>query len=232
MSRKSLIVFVPVLLLGMTNLAAAQVVSVYECEAESQAAMENALDRFYQAMAGGLRPIMALDEFVWNGSNENTHRLIFAHADYQSFETFQARMAATPAAALVIEDSSEIAQCDTERLSLLRGEWGDVGSELPFISLTPITTSDAGRYAEAFAQMAESQTENTAPGAVRLFESRAGGDGANFFVALLAPSMSELNEWMDTTFQSDDFADFIDEVAEIRTVGSVSQMRRVRVWEP
>ena len=232
MLRNYLITFVPAFLLGMSNLAAAQVSSVYECEVESEAAFIDGLNRFYETMAGGFRPVILLDDIVWNGSDESTHRLIFAYADYEEYEVFQGRLADTPEATLVIESTSEIAECNNERLSLERGFWGRQGSDLTFIGLVPIFTSAPAQYAEAFADLANSEIGSSAPGGVGIFESRAGGDGVSFFVTYSAPSMSALNEWVDALTQSDDFADFVEEVGEIRSLGSTAQLRRIRTWQP
>lgn len=232
MLYKSVLGLASVVLVAAGNPALSQVYSVYECEVESEAAFVDNLDRFYEAMAGGFRPTVTLDDIVWNGSNENTHRLIFGYQDYQEYETFQARIADTAASQLIIEESSDIAECSNERLSIERGFWGEQGPHLTFIALFPIMTTDPASYAEAFEDLAASELGAAAPGGMGLFESRAGGDGADYFVSYTAPGMGSLNEWLDMFAESDDFQSFVEEVAEFRTVGPGVQMRRVESWQP
>lgn len=232
MLKKSLTVLVPAMLLSMSSAASAQVFSYFGCKLESASAFENALTRLHEEMAGGVRPTFSLDEDVWNGSSENTHTLLVEHTSYQALEAFQSRIADTPSAQLVIGDSSAFAECHGDGLAIERGFWGDRDGEWDFYAVLPIMTSNPALYAEEFGQFASSQIEGSTLEGIGLYESRAGGDGANFFVGIGASSMSVLNEFLDTLPQSDDFADFVEEVASIRTVGPASQKRRLRIWEP
>ena len=56
--------------------------------------------------------------------------------------------------------------------------------------------------------------------------------GHNLLREFDAPSFSALNSFLDSLRASDDYAAFADEVAPIRTLGVVSQTRKVMMWEP
>jgi len=232
MLKKSVLALVPIFLLGMTNVGAAQVFSYFDCEVSSASAFEDAVTRVHEELSGGLRPTVFLDQSIWNGASETTHVLLLEYANYQDFETVERRIADTPSAALLIESIWEVAECDTEGLAIERGFWGDPEAEWNFYAVIPIVTTDPGLYAEAFGELTDSQSESTSLEGIGLYESRAGGEGANYFVVLGASGMAALNENLDTLQQSDDFADFLEEVASIRTVGPAIQRRRMRTWEP
>jgi hypothetical protein len=231
---KSIVALVSIFLLGMVNTATAQIQvwEYYHCSVESSAAVEDAVSRYHEEIAGGLRPTIIMGEILWNGDDESTHEFLFGHADYQSYDAFQARLADLPAAALIIRDASAFSECNTDGLAVTRGEWGDQDADQNYSAVFPIVTSDPGEYLEAFEELATSEIGMAAPAAFGIYESRAGGEGTNFFVVFDAPTMAELNQYLDMLTQSDDFADFDDQVRAIRTVGSGFQRRHIRTWEP
>ena len=223
---------VPVFLLGMTDFSAAHVFEYFECEADNAAAFEDAITRVHEELAGGLRPTAFLDADIWNGPSENTHFLLLHYDSYQDWETIGRRIADTPSAQLAIENTWEVADCDSDGLAVERGFWGDPEAPWNFYAVLPITTSDAAGYAEAFGELSEFQMENSTLLGVGLYEIRAGGNGENFVVAIGASSMAVLNENLDMLSESDEFSEFLDEVSDIRTVGISIQRRRLRTWEP
>lgn len=230
--RKSGLALVPVFLLGMTDGGAAHVFSYFECEVDSATAFEDAITRVHEELAGGLRPTAFLDADMWNGSSENTHFLLLHYDSYRDWETVQGRIDDTPSAGLAIANAWEVADCDSDGLAIERGFWGDPETPWSFYAVLPITTSDPSRYAEAFGELAEFQSQNSSLAGVGLYEVRAGGNGENFVVAIGASSMAVLNENLDALSEYDEFSDFLDEVSDIRTVGAAVQRRRLRTWEP
>ncbi len=220
-------------LLGVSQMGSAQVLSYVLCEVDNGPAFVAAVNRFHNAMEGGVRPTTTVIDQLWNGPNDVTHTLLFDFPDYESLEAWQARVGETPAALLVIELASGNAQCEDEGLALERGFWGDRDGEtpMPFSAVFPVSTSDPAAYMEAYGELATAMMEDS-PGPSILFEVRAGGEGLTHFVVLLAPTLTALNEWIDSLPQSDDYVDFIDEVSSYRTLGTLSQGRAVRTWQP
>lgn len=52
------------------------------------------------------------------------------------------------------------------------------------------------------------------------------------FVVFFSPSLASLNEFLDDLTASEAYADFVEEVADIRTLGTATQSQRLVTWEP
>ena len=231
MNDKSVIFLVAVFLTGMSNVASAQVLQVVGCEVENPDEFSAMINRLYDAMSGGYRPTVTLVQNTINGPSDQTHTVLVEHPDYEGYQAWSERLGQTPAAQLIFAGSEHNQECGNQGLSIEIASWGDRDAEWGYNAVFPITTSDADAYAAALADLSTSDTGENAPGATILYESRAGSTSTHV-VALLAPDFATLNNYLDTLFESDDFEDFIDEVAEIRSLGLRTQNRRVRTWEP
>ena len=231
MNGQSVKILVAVVLFGMSNVGSAQVLQIVGCDVESAGEFTATINRFYDAMSGGYRPTVTLIQNTFNGPSNQTHTVLVEHPDYESLQGWDQRIGQTPAAQLVFAQSSDNQDCNYQGLAIERGSWGDRNAEWGYNAVFPVTTSDAEAYTAAFGDLLTSATGENAPGATVLYETRAGGTNTHV-VALLAPDFATLNNYLDTLFASDDFEDFIDEVAEIRSIGMRSQARRVRTWEP
>ena len=157
--------------------------------------------------------------------------MLFEADDYESLDAWNQRVLTVPEAALIIERAEDLSVCENDGLLVERASWGDRDAEWSHNAVFPVTTSDAGAYMEALDDLITSETGQSSPGATILYERRAGAPSTHYVVAL-APSFAALNNYLDLLFQSDDFEDYLDEVAEIRTVGTPTQSVRYRTWEP
>ncbi len=231
MDDKSVKFLVAVFLIGLSNVGSAQVLQVVGCEVENAGEFATTLNSFYDAMSGGYRPTVTLVQNTINGPSDQTHTVLVEHPDYESQQAWNERVGQTPAAQLVFARSTDNQECDNQGLVIELASWGDRDAEWGFNAVFPVTTSDADAYVAAVADLLTSDTGENAPGATILYESRAGSTSTHV-VAVLAPDFATLNNYLDTLFQSDDFANFVDEVSEIRSLGLRTQNRRVRTWEP
>lgn len=224
-------VLVAVALLGASNQGAAQVLQYLGCELEKTSEFAEMINDYYAELEGGTRATVTLMVNVWNGPNDQTHTVLFEADDYESLDVWNRRVLTTPEAALIIERAEDLSVCENDGLLVERASWGDRDAEWSHNAVFPVTTSDAGAYAEALDELFTSETGQAQPGATILYERRAGAPYTHFVVAL-APSFAALNNYLDLLFQSDDYADFAEEVAEIRTLGTPTQSVRYRTWEP
>ena len=231
MDNKSATFLVAVFLTGMTNVGSAQVLEVIGCEVENAGEFVATINSVYDAMSGGYRPTVTLLQNTFNGPSDQTHTVLLEHPDYESYQAWTGRFGQAPAAQLVLARSADNQDCGNQGLAIERASWGDRDAEWGYNAVFVVTTSDEEAYVAALADLLTSDTGENAPGASILYESRAGSTSTHV-VALLAPDFATLNNYLDTLFESDDFEDFIDEVAEIRSLGLRTQNRRVRTWEP
>ncbi len=230
----SLKVLIGLIALGLSNLASAQgqVVEYIECTVEDPASFIAAATRFLDSMSGGVRPTFALDETLWNGESDATHAVILEYPDHQSLEAWFDRIGENPAAWMQLMNSiSASATCPSEGLAVQRGAWGDTEADWSYYAVYPLNVTDVGLYMDAFEELAEEIADDL-PGSLYIFENRAGLAGVTHFAVFFSPSLAALNEYLDTLQESDDFADFLDVVGSIRTVGTATQRRRMITIEP
>lgn len=233
MSRKIIErICMPLALVCASQIANGQQALTYaDCVVHDVPSLEAAITSAYDALEGGPRPAVMLDQWMWNGEFEVTHRIIVSYPDYAALAAFTERLSSTPAAAAAGNSIEFATDCRTDGLSVFRGAWGNPEAAPVFWQVYGISASDGAAYAAALGELAEAQSDG-APGVIVLFENRAGISNDTHLVALGAPTFAGLNEYLDTLFASDDFADFNDEVSSIRTVTWRAQARRMRVWSP
>ena len=224
--------FVSVFLIGISNLGYGQALTYNDCVVHDVPSLEDAISRFYNTLSAEVKPEIYLDEWLWNGEFDVTHRVIVSYPDYASLEALRGSIAANPAPWLVASASLQNASvCRTDGLSVMRGFWGNTQSQNVYWQVYGVSTSDGAGYAEALGDLAEAQG-NAAPGVILLFENRAGISGDTHLVVIGAPTLTSLNEYLDQLFASDDFADFQDEVGATRRLTWRAQARRARTWTP
>jgi hypothetical protein len=220
----------PFALFAVSSGAMAQALTYVDCEVEDAPSVVAAITRLYDSMEGGARPTIFLDQWIWNGEDPSTHRIVVAYPDYAALEAFRGRVGGTAAQLAIGNTLDVVADCNTNGLAVLRGQWGN--QEAPaaaYYAVYGISATDGPAYAAALERLATSQA-TTAPGSILLFENRAGIRGDTHLVVIGAPTLAGLNEYLDTLYASDEFADFTDDVSDIRTVTWRNQAFRVRAW--
>ena len=224
------------LLCAGVNTAAAQMIAYTGCAVREPNSVIAALNSFWEAMStpeSAGRPTLMLSEALFNGPAPGTHSLAAQYADYAAYEASRARIAAKPGVWTALVNSvSAVADCPTDGLFVQMESWGDMDADWTHYAVYPFRTTDIRAYIKAFDKFANSKTMESAPGPVVLWENRAGGQGASHFVNFHAPSFAELNSFLDSLLDSEDYADFVDDVASIRTLGVALQYRKVMMWEP
>ena len=231
MIRKPAALLAAAILLCASTNASAQIIQYIGCDVIQSGQFESTIDSAYGALSGGYRPTMTLIQTTFNGSNPNTHTILFEHANYAGVQNWAQRVASTPAAQLILQRTGANRECNTQGIAVQRAAWGDQDADWGYVAVFPVTTSDAGTYAALLDELFTSETGQAFPGATMLYEARAGAANTHFIVAQ-APDFVALNDFLDTLFQSDDYADFAEEASQIRSLGLRTQSRHVRTWEP
>lgn len=232
MKRTVLKACLPVALLCASQASNAQALTYADCVVHDVPSLQAAISSFYDSLDEGSKPAIYLDQWLWNGEFDSTHRVIVAYPDYAALEAFRATIASDPARAIIAGNSFEhAADCETDGLSVLRGVWGNQEAQAVYWQVYGVSTSDAAAYAAALEELSEAQGE-AAPGVTLLFENRAGISGDTHLVVLGAPTLAGLNEYLDQLFASDDFGDFVDDVGSIRRLTWRAQAFRMRTWTP
>jgi hypothetical protein len=222
-------VVVPLVLLAASRSAGAQALTYVDCEVDDTPSVVAAITQLYDSMAGGARPTIFLDQWIWNGEDPSTHRIIVAYPDYAALEAFRGRIAGSAAQLALGNSIDAAADCQSNGLAVLRGSWGNQEAPAPYFAAYGISATDSAAFAAAFTELAESQA-SALPGSIFLFENRAGIRGDTHLVAISAPTLAGLNQYLDTLFASDDYADYLEEVGSIRTITWRNQAFRMRVW--
>jgi hypothetical protein len=231
MASKPAVVLTAAFLFCASNSVSAQVLQYIGCDVEQAGQAEATITRVFDEMSGGYRPTITLMQNTFNGPNPQTHTILFEHPDYARLQAWAGRIANTPAAQLMLQRTGDNRECNNQGLPIERASWGDRDADWGYVSVVPITTSDAEAYTDLLGELATSAIGESAPGATTLYESRAGTPNTHI-VVIQAPDFASLNAYLDTLVSSDDFADFLEEAAEIRLTGVSTQSRRVRTWEP
>ena len=214
----------------VSQVAGAQALTYFDCDVENVPGFRGALTAFYETLAGGPRPVLFLDDWVYTDGSSRSHRVIAAYADYQSAEAFNERIGQTPEAQQALGAIESLSDCVGPGLAIQRGAWGNQEAQASFYMVFNIAASNGAAYTAAFQQLVERR--NDAPGPIFLFENRVGISGVSHIVVIGAPSMATLNTYLDTLFASQDFARFSDAVRDIRTIVSSHQTRRIMVLAP
>jgi hypothetical protein len=217
--------------LSVPGVGTAQVLEYIDCEVRDPASFTAAIEHFFESMSGGFRPSMSIDWDLWNGSSPATHTVIIAYENHRELETFVERLGDNPVFAQLLASVGSVATCANEGLAVQIGAWGNQDAPWEYYAVYPVTTTDGAAYTKAFEDYAESIVDE-APGPIQHYQNRAGEEGVTNFVVFLSPSLASLNEFLDNLTASDAYADFVDEVADIRTLGTATQAQRLITFEP
>ncbi len=222
----------PVVLLCFSHAVNAQALATYaDCVVHDVPSLQGAITRFLDSIDAEARPAVLLDQWLWNGQFSSTHRIIVNHQNYAALEAFRAEIFSNLASTMSAGNSLEnAADCETDGLAILRGVWGTQQVDARYWQAYGVATSDAGGYAEALGELADSFADE--PIVTVLFENRAGISGDTHLVAVGAESLAGLNEFLDEMFASDAFEDFADDVGETRRLTWRAQAFRMRTWAP
>jgi len=230
MRRMFLRALAPFALLCAPLASNAQVLTYADCVVHDVPSVEAAISRFYDSLTGP-KPIVFLDQWLWNGEFDATHRIIVGHQDYAALERFRAGIQSNPATAMSAGNSFDnAADCQTDGLSIGRGTWGNNQVQAAYWQVYGVATSDGAGYAAALGELAEAMSN--LPITVVLFENRAGISGDTHLVGIGAASLASLNQSLDTLFSSDDYEDFVDDVGSSRRLTWRAQAFRMRAWTP
>ncbi|HMB74565.1 MAG TPA: hypothetical protein VKQ06_13410, partial [Gammaproteobacteria bacterium] len=175
--------------------ANAQVVIYRSCAVSDGSSLIAALTAFYDSISGVAKPAATLYSDIFNGDSPTTHVLVEDFTSYEALEAWRNRVAQSPAALLQLGASANsAASCQSEGLALEVGFWGDRDAVTDYHFVFPISTTDAARYAAAFAQLAE---DLDSPGPTGLYVNRSGVPDTTHFVVQWGPSLAALNHWAD-----------------------------------
>lgn len=213
--------------LGLSAAAHADSVERYvSLDVHNPAAFVMALDEFRGSgiMGGTTASLWAA---TFDGSNPTSHVLVIGYDDYAELQRVDERV--RPSREWVDYLNATRGTNDVTALGMgiervVRGSgWHNHGAAMVF----NMTVRDPGTYAPAFAELIESMDN---PGSSRLMEIRAGGEGATHLAIITAPDFVTLNTFMDDLLGSDAYADFVEEVGDIRSINTTSIYRRVKTW--
>lgn len=222
---------VPIACLSAPVAGTAQVLEYIDCEVRDLPSFIAATGQFFDSMSGGFRPSISIDWNLWNGSSSATHTVVVQYQSHTELETFIERLGDSAAFAQLVGSVSAVASCANEGLAVQLGVWGDMEAPWEYYAVYPVTVTDGAAYTEAFEDYAASVVDD-APGAIIHYQNRAGQEDVTNFVVFLSPSLASLNEFLDDLTSSAAYADFVDEVAAIRTLGTAGQAQRLITWEP
>jgi hypothetical protein len=207
--------------------AFAQAVEYFDCQVRDPASFTAAVEQFYDAMSGGVRPPVFIDTHLWNGSNPATHSVIVIHESHQALEAFLDRIAANPGPyAQLLNSVNNVADCASEGLAVQLNAWGNTETPLKYYALYPVSTTDGARYGAALTEYVESLIDE-APGPIFYYQNRAGLEDVTNFIVFGAGSLAALNSFIDTMTASREYTTFVRSVAAIRTLHTPSQAQRI-----
>jgi len=173
-----------------------------------------------------------LENFV-NGDSNSTHTTILDFPDYASLETSENLLPDSIDFAKLQRRTSGIATGVWEGLSLRlvdNGKSWKAGDYVWGIGIQ-VAAGESKTYAAAFKEYINSKTGKKAPGLLRLLASRAGST-ENHVVLVSAPTFVELNKFMDSSGESEDFANFRSKVKAIAIGNSSPSISRVvKIWK-
>jgi hypothetical protein len=196
---------------------------------ESPAAVVAALDEFFQS-EDSQGYTVHLVASVFDGEDPATHYIVAEYDDYASYEKLAARRPASLAWHQVVQSVLASATPVGNGMGIIRADYGEGWPEQDYVAVIGLAVQDAKKYTKAFDKLSRSKTGGKAPGSTRLFENRGAGAAPSHYAVMSAPSFTALNEHLDRLFASDDYADFADEVEDIRSITSTAIYRKVGSW--
>jgi hypothetical protein len=205
---------------------AGPVEAVYGLEVSDAGALVSAMDTLFQAdaMKGNQATLWAA---MFTGTRPATHVVTATFDSYQAMDEANARRLNSEAWRQYMRTANGIADRKASLLLGQVGSWGEGGSQHNAGAAFNMTVRDPARYAAAFEKMVKS---HGAKGMMRLMAVRAGGEGVTHIVLVTAPTMAELNVYLDGLFASDAYRTFVGEVGDIRQLHTVNMYQRVKTW--
>lgn len=201
--------------------------AVYSFAVTDPGAFVSAFDTLFESdSVKGNRVSLWAAEF--DGSSPATHVVTVDFGSFQAMDEANARRRSGDAWLRYLKATEGISDLTGSLLLIQRGSWGENGAQHGAGAAFSMTVQDPARYAAAFDKMVKAYGPK---GSMRLMEVRAGGDGATHFVLVTAPTLAELNGYLDGLFASDAFRTFGAEVGSIRKLQTVNMYRRVKAWQ-
>jgi hypothetical protein len=200
--------------------------AVYGLQVSDPAAMVSALDTLFQAdaMKGNKATLWTA---VFAGTRPATHVVVATFDSWQAMDEANGRRLNSDAWRQFTKTASTISERKATVLLSQLGAWGEGGDKHGAGAAFNMTVSDPARYAAAL----EKLTKGYGPkGMTRLMAVRAGGEGVTHIVLVTAPTMAELNTYLDGLFASDAYKTFSGEVGDIRKLQTVNMYQRVKTW--
>ncbi len=202
--------------------------AVYGFEVKDPAGFVGAFDTLFESDAvKGNRVTLWAAEF--DGTSPSTHVLTVDFDSFQAMDEANARRRSSDAWQRYLKAVDGISDLTGSLLLIQRGSWGEGSGQHGAGAAFAMAVQDPARYAMAFDKMVKAYGPK---GAMRLMEVRAGGEGVTHYVLVSAPTMAELNAYLEGLFASDAYRTFVGEVGGIRKLLTVSMYRRVKSWAP
>lgn len=232
MNRKVLmLLFVFILSILCVN-AAAQVEYVFSSVVTDSATLIEAEDDWYASKDSKAGQTATLFETIINGEDTATHTMIIDFPDYASIESVINRLPASADFAKMQRRTAVISTSLWEGFSVRVMDNGKSWKKGDYMWALGIQVSRGQNkaYVAAFEKYLNSQTVKKAPGLMRLVAPRA-GSSSNYVVLVTAPTFVALNEFLDLSSESDDYAKVLSEVKDFSTASAPEIYRVVKVWK-
>jgi hypothetical protein len=200
--------------------------AVYGLQVSDPAAMVSALDTLFQADAMKGNQV-TLWTAVFAGTRPATHVVTATFDSYQAMDEANGRRLNSDAWRQFTKTAAGISERKATLLLTQVGAWGEGGDKHGAGAAFNMTVSDPARYAAALGKLAKGYD---AKAMTRLMAVRAGGEGVTHIVLVSAPTMAELNTYLDGLFASEAYKTFTGEVGDIRKLQTVNMYQRVKTW--
>lgn len=200
--------------------------AVYGLQVSDAGALVGALDTLFQAdsMKGNQATLWAA---VFAGTRPATHVVTATFDSWQAMDEANGRRLNSDAWRQYMKTANGISERTASLLLSQVGSWGEGGSQHSAGAAFNMTVSDPARYTAALEKMVKSYGTK---GMMRLMAVRAGGEGVTHIVLVTAPTMAELNAYLDGLFASDAYRTFAGEVGDTRKLHTVNMYQRVKTW--
>ncbi len=198
--------------------------------AKSDTGVVAAIDQFFTTSDSKGYDVF-LVEAIMSGDNPATHFVVARYADYAAYDGLVGQRPTSLAWQNLVQGFLSSASPITDGMGIVVTEHGEGWPERDdYVTVFNLNVRDAEKYVKAFNEMLNSDTGKAAPGSTLLMSVRFAGASPTHYVVMSAPSFAALNNYLDTMFASDDYADFIDDVGDIREVVGTAIYRKVKTW--
>lgn len=172
-----------------------------------------------------------LVETMFAGDSPVTHFIVAEYDDYAAYEALTNKRADSLAWHRVVQSVLAAATPVAEGMGIMVADYGEGWPEQDYVVVIDLSVTDAQRYLKAFEKLLKTDASQKAPGITRLMALRgAGATEASHYVVMSGPTFAALNDYLDMLFSSDDYADFVDDVADIRSIVGTSIYKKVKAW--